>query len=119
MKQVLVIACLFTLIACKKNEAGGSSEISGKVTHHEKVIPYSRVFIKYNAKEFPGSDTSRYDAKFSTGLDGAYSFKLYKGDYFLYGYGYDPGVPGAVAGGIHIGLRKNEKSTTNVPVTEL
>ena len=118
-KHVLVLLSISLLLSfCKKNELGGSSKISGIVAHHEKVIPYARVFIKFDAKEFPGSDTSLYDSKFSTGADGAYSFKLYKGDYFLYGYGYDPGVPGTVVGGIHVKLRKNESNSVNVAVTE-
>ena len=114
---ILILASALT--ACKKNEAGGKSKISGTVAHHGKLIPYSRVFIKYGATEFPGADTTKYDAKFFTGADARYSFSLYKGDYYLYGYGYDNGVPGDVAGGLPYKLRNNEDKKLEVPVTEL
>ncbi len=119
MRTTVAIAVLFfAMFACKKNQAGGKSSIAGTVAHHGKLIPYSRVFIKYGATEFPGSDTTKYDAKFVTGADAAYSFKLYKGNYFLFGYGYDNGVPGTVTGGVPYTLRTNENKKLEVPVTE-
>lgn len=118
-KNIFIVAALSLIfVCCKKNQLGGTSKVTGIVAHHEKVIPYSRVFIKFNAKEFPGADTNLYDSKFSTGADGAYHFDLYKGEYFLYGYGYDPGVPGTVVGGISLKLRKNEDKKLDVAVTE-
>lgn len=114
----LLIVFSLIAISCKKNEAGGKSRIYGQVKHHGKGIPFSRVFIKYNASEFPGTDTLRYDAKVFTGADGNFSFDLYRGSYFLYGHGYDPGVPGLVSGGLKYILRNNEDKLLDVPVTE-
>lgn len=121
MKRILfvgILGILFFLGACKKNQLGGKSEISGRVTHHSKVIPNSTVYIKFNAKEFPGADVSKYDSQFKTDADGKYTFKCYKGDYYLYGIGYDPGVPGNVSGGVPVHIRNNEKVDMDVPVTE-
>lgn len=114
----LIVTVALLATSCKKNEAGGSSKVYGTVAHHGVAIPYSRVFIKYGAKEFPGTDTSLYDAKFSTDATASYTFELYQGDYFLYGYGYDNTVPGIVTGGVPYKLRKNESKKLEVPVTE-
>jgi hypothetical protein len=123
MKRIIILyplamALLCAGYGCKKNQPGGKSVLHGQVKHHEKVIPGSRVFIKYNASEFPGTDTLKYDAKVTTGADGTYSFDLYKGSYFLFGYGYDPGVPGVVTGGIKYQLRNNEEKLLDVAVSE-
>lgn len=111
---------LITLLSagCKKNQPGGKSILTGQVKHHEKVIPFSTVFIKYAAEEFPGADTLLYDSKVKTGADGRYSFSMYQGTYFLYGRGYDSGVPGTVVGGIKYHLRNNETKSLDVSVTE-
>lgn len=121
MKQILVICVLgvFVLLgACKKNQLGGKSTIKGRVTHHETVIPNAVVYIKFNAKEFPGKDITKYDSYFTTGADGSYEFKTYKGDYYLYGVGYDNGISKAVTGGLPVHLRNNETVTAEVAVTE-
>jgi hypothetical protein len=121
MKRILFIGAFGILIflsACKKNQLGGKSIIRGVVSHHSKVIPNSIVYIKFNAKEFPGTDVSQYDSQFKTDADGKYQFNCYKGDYYLYGLGYDPGVPGNVSGGIPVHIRNNEKVDIDVPVTE-
>ncbi len=108
-----------TLNACHKEGAGGKSSISGYVKHHSKLIPFSVVYIKYGATEFPGSEVSKYDASVSTGADAHYEFKdLRKGDYFLYGVGYDSTIYESVTGGIGIKLKHNKNMTSDVPVTE-
>jgi hypothetical protein len=115
----LVVLSAFVLFTfCKKNEAGGKSRIHGQVKHHEKIIPFSRVFIKYNAEEFPGTDTLSYDDKITADAAGAFSFNLYKGVYYLYGYGYDFGLPGRVTGGLKCRLRNNEDKLLDIPVAE-
>jgi hypothetical protein len=97
---------------------GGSSTIKGVVAHHGKEIPNARVFVKFNAKEFPGSDTTKYDAKVKADANGNYIIKCYKGNYYLYGFGFDKGVPGSVSGGIPVNVRINEVIETVVAVTE-
>jgi len=104
--------------SCKKNQLNGSATISGRVMHHSKPIPFSRVFIKFDAREFPGADTTKYDAHVQSDANANYSIKVYKGDYFLYGVGYDPGIQRVVIGGIPVHIRNNETVNTDVPVTE-
>jgi len=111
----LLLAFLFS---CKKNQLGGKSTVSGKVAHHSKAIANARVFIKFNAKEFPGDDTTAYDDKVRADGDGNYSFKCYKGDYYLYGYGYDFGISKTVIGGVPVHIRNKEKLEVNVAVSE-
>ena len=79
-----MIISFLLFISCKKNELGGKSTITGKVTHHSKSIANATIFIKFNAENFPGADTTLYDDKVRCDADGIFSIKCYKGNYFLY-----------------------------------
>lgn len=116
----IVLTLFFAFSSCKKNELGGSSTLSGKVMHHSKLIPGARVFIKFEAQDFPGTDTSVYDAKTSADAEGKYSFSCYKGEYYLFAVGLDQAVPppSIVLGGAPAKLRKNESLEINLAVTE-
>ena|SRR5436190_13889906 len=116
--SLFILALIVAGLSCKKNDEGGKARISGKVMHHDKPIPFARVFIKYGAKEFPGSDSTQYNKTIVTGADASYSFDCYKGDYFLYGKGYDTDIQEEVTGGIHVKTRSKQKQTIDVPVTE-
>lgn len=122
MKKIFFFSTLFILAvsSCKKNELGGTSSINGTVMHHSKVIAKASVFIKFNAKEFPGADTTKYDEKVRVDANGNYNFKCYKGDYYLYGFGYDYGIapPYEVVGGVPVRIRKNEHLQIDLAVTE-
>ena len=123
MKKYLIYSLLFTGLAffsCKKNKLGGNAEIKGVVKHHIKVIANATVYIKFNAKEFPGNDISVYDDKVIADANGNYSIKCYKGDYYLYAVGTDQDVPPPyiVKGGVPIKIRSSEKVEANLAVTE-
>ncbi|PBQ33498.1 hypothetical protein CNR22_17520 [Sphingobacteriaceae bacterium] len=117
LSALLIIGISFS---CKKNQLGGKSTVSGVVAHHSKPIARATVFIKFNTKEFPGSDTTAYDDKIRADENGNYSFKCYKGDYYLYGFGYDFGIdpPYTVVGGVPVHIRNKEDLEINVAVTE-
>ena len=116
---LLAIAVVFTIVSCHKEGTGGRSNVSGYAKHHDKPIPDCIIYIKYGAKDFPGTDISKYDASVTADANAYYEFKdLRKGDYYLYGVGYDDGIMEAVTGGIAIKLKYNKNMTTNVPVTE-
>lgn len=108
------------MFSCKKNELNGSSTIKGKVVHHSKAIGGARVFIKFNATEFPGSDTSNYDAKVLADANGLFNISCYKGNYYLFAYGQDLAIapPYVVVGGVPVKIRKNETVELQVAVTE-
>ena len=124
MKKLAIISLSLIIIAiffsCKKNQLGGNRVITGVVAHHSKVIANSTVFIKFNASEFPGSDTTLYDAKVKADGNGNYTIKCYKGNYYLYGYGYDYDIlyPYIVVGGlpVHVGSKKTVQ--VDIAVTE-
>ncbi len=108
-------------LGCKKNQLGGKSTISGVIKHHEKTIANATVFIKFNAKDLPGTDTILFDTKVRADAEGNYVIKCYKGNYFLYAYGYDAQVTtnnGRVTGGSGVNIRNNEKVTIDLGVTE-
>ena len=94
--------------------------MNGKVVHHSKAIAGARVFIKFDAKEFPGKDTTLYDEKVLTDANGNFSFFCYKGEYYLYGYGHDLAIdpPFIVVGGVPLNIRSKETVDLQIAVTE-
>lgn len=104
--------------SCQKNKLGGGSVIKGTVVHHSRFIANARVFIKFNATEFPGTDTTKYDAVVSADAAGNYNISCYQGSYFIYGFGYDDQIQKAVKGGIPVKLRYNETKSLDLPITE-
>jgi hypothetical protein len=116
---ILAIALSTTFSACHKEGTGGKSSVSGSVKHHEALIPNCVVYIKYGTKEFPGKDLSKYDASVTADANAHYEIKdLRKGDYYLYGAGYDNSIMETVTGGIAVQLKYNKETETDVPVTE-
>ncbi len=120
MRILSFVFITFLFFSCTKNKLGGNSFIKGRVKHHEKIITKASVFIKFNAKEFPGADTTKYDAKVRVDAVGNYLIKCYKGDYFLYAFGFDYGIdpPYYVKGGLSAHLRNNETTELDLGVTE-
>jgi hypothetical protein len=116
---ISVLILLFAVMSCRKEGTGGKSSVSGNVKHHERLIPNAVVYIKYGAKSFPGTDVSEYDASVTADANAHYEFKdLRKGDYYLYGTGYDNMGGHTVTGGIGIELKYNKDLIADVPVTE-
>jgi hypothetical protein len=82
------------------------------------------LYVKYGAKEFPGNDLSVYNQKITSPVSGNLAGKvsienLLKGDYFLYGLGYDSAISQAVSGGIYVKLNSSDEvKKVLVPVTE-
>lgn len=121
MKRIVVLAVLILIaFGCKKNQLGGKSTISGNIKHHSKVIANATVYIKFNAKEFPGTDVSVYDDKVTADASGNYTIKCYKGDYYLFAVGYDYAIapPYIVVGGSPVHIRAKESVQIDLAVTE-
>lgn len=124
MKKIVVLLSVLFLLgvwSCKKNQFGGKSGVSGNVMHHSKPIPNATIYIKFNAKEFPGTDLSVYDSKISANPNGYFEiFNFYKGDYYLYAVGEDPAIsaPYIVKGGVGISLKSRERKDIDIAVTE-
>lgn len=106
--------------SCKKNQLGGSAIIKGKVSHHSKAIPYAIIYIKFNAKEFPGKEINLYDLSLSSDINGEFSIACYKGDYYLFANGIDDQSTQRidVFGGAPVNIRYNEIIEMNLAVSE-
>jgi len=123
---IFSLIVLFLIAGCKKAGSGGRAELSVYVKHHEALIPGATVYLKYNAKEYPGAGPENYDLSAETGVVGHSSghthFKNLKpGFYYLYSVGYDSSIVQTVSGGVGIQIKyKSRKSETEVtvPVTE-
>lgn len=121
-----MIIILLAFASCKKDTCskenpgtGGNCTVSGQTKHHSDIIPHTRVFIKYGAKEFPGQDTTKYDASVTADANASYSISdLMPGDYYLYGVGYDSAIFLPVTGGIGISICDEPTFSTDIPVTE-
>ncbi len=123
MKRIILLSVLIVGIlafsACTEEGLGGKSSISGNVEHHGQPIPHAIVYIKYGASELPGTTPADYDAQVVAGADAHYIFEgLEKGDYYLYGIGYDSLIFENVVGGIYVDLHPKEDFETDIPVTE-
>jgi len=122
----LIAICLLLVfsVSCKRDGAGGDAEISVHVKHHDNLIPGAKVYIKYGAKDFPGSDVSQYNDSKEAGTVGhskghTHFPNLLKGDYYLYSVAYDSSISMQVSGGIYVKIKKKgEEIETDVPVTE-
>jgi hypothetical protein len=119
LSLTIVALLLLAAIGCKKNGTGGKAIIKGYVAHHDRKIPNATVYIKYGAKEFPGSDISKYDASVQADVMAYFEIKnLLKGDYYLYGLGFDNVANEDVFGGVPVKLRTKEIIEVNVAVVE-
>jgi hypothetical protein len=121
LKYIVVLIFALAIVGCKKNQLGGKSNIKGKVMHHDQAIPNARVYIKYNATEFPGTDVSVYDTYIDADHNGNFLIEhIYHGDYYFYGVGVDPALPLlTVKGGTYLKVKMLKEHTGFVvPVTE-
>lgn len=126
--QIIVFLALMTFAvsfsACTKPGLGGEASILAFPKHHDDPIPDATIYIKYDAKEFPGTDVSVYDdaevASVHPGEDPhAHFTNLEKGSYYLYGVGFDSSINQIVTGGIPVEItEKSGELEIVVPVTE-
>ncbi len=118
------IALFILFSSCKKAGLGGAVEIAAFPKHHIMSIPGAIVYIKYNAKDFPGQDVSVYDdsgiADSISGEDPHVHFEgLKRGNYYLYAVGYDSAISQIVKGGIPVVIKdKAGELDIIIPVTE-
>lgn len=118
---LLAFLLLLGMGACTKEGTGGKASVSGTVAHHGKAIPNAVVYIKYGAKELPGTSADAFDDHATASTPGAlYSFEgLKKGYYYLYSVGYDSTIAEVVTGGIPIVISdKHAALEKDIPVTE-
>jgi len=121
-KYIIIIFCALAFFSCKKNQLGGKSNIKGSVAHHSKKIAYAKIYIKFNAKDFPSDIVTNYDATMTADQNGNFLVdKIYRGDYYFYAVGIDPDVasPSIVKGGTYLKVKMLKEVTDfEIPVTE-
>lgn len=132
MKKILIsssiLFSLFAIASCCKEGANGDATIVVFLKHHGNVIPNNAnhvdtVWVKFNAKDSPGSGTDKYDTYFvgEAGEDHVHCHDLKCGDYFLFGTGLDTTIGMRVSGGAHIKIKHKERKDeidTDLAVTE-
>ena len=120
MKKIFSFLFFALLFSCTKPGTGGKGSIKGAVKHHDKPIPGSVVYIKYGAKESPGTDVTYYDESANTDANANYEFPdLKKGAYYLFAIGFDTAIGKPVSGGVPVVIKsKTETVESNVLVTE-
>jgi hypothetical protein len=120
--QLLLLVSMLGLYSCKKNDTGGDATVAAITKHHDRKIPYSTVYIKYGAEDFPGEDISQYDAFQQTDAEGHTHFEnLRYGHYYFYATGYDSVAQAPVKGGIGLKIKwseRKEEIELDVPITE-
>jgi hypothetical protein len=120
----LILISSLLVISCNKPGTGGDVSLAVWVKHHNELIPGAIVYIKYGAREFPGTDVSKYDDKAVCGTEGhglghTHFKNLRKGRYYLYSVGWDHAINMEVTGGIPVVIdQKAGELMVTVPVTE-
>jgi hypothetical protein len=121
------LAFLFLVIltssSCKKESPNGSV-VRGKysiivtVKHHDRILQGIPVYLKNNATEFPGHDTTLYDWSKTSDISGVAYFKeMFGGNYFVYGKGLDSGIGLEVMGAVALSLSDSTTVNNEVYVT--
>jgi hypothetical protein len=129
---VLLAGLLFLAAGCKGTDPdpivtpiggkGGNATLHITPRHHGRQIDSCTVYIKYNATDKPSDD--HYDDSAQcvqvSGLPVATFSGLKKGNYYLYGYGWDPTLspPQHVKGGYAYPVTSETDQTTDLAVSE-
>lgn len=120
---VLAVLAFFTLTSCERKEddiAGKGGNTTLKVTpqHHGDNIDSCTIFLKYNAQDLPSSYDEEVTCIQENGKPVATFSNLKKGEYYVYGSGWDPDINQAVVGGIPYTITEDGTLNITVPVTE-
>lgn len=120
MLTSLALLAALSFTSCGGDEGpGGESAIIFTAKHHAKAIPYTTAYIKYGARTSPGANVASYDETVTSDALGTGRFEgLMKGDYYIYGVGYDSAIGAPVTGGVPVSLRKGEEKEVTLAITE-
>jgi|SRR5690606_34181696 len=122
-----VAALLIFTTSCKDREEkdevniggkGGDATIEATPQHHSLNIDSCTIYIKYNTKELPSTFDDSAKCVMKGGKPVATFTNLKKGDYYLYGKGWDPSIIENVKGGIPYTIKEETTIPVIVPVTE-
>lgn len=115
---------IFSLTSCDRNKTevagkGGSTTLKVIPQHHGENIDSCTVYIKYNTQEMTTAYDEEVKCVMENGNPVATFTGLKKGDYYIYGKGWDKKIEKDVIGGIPYKIQEDNKTLNiNVPVTE-
>ncbi len=122
-----LVSVLFLLLigvsACKKDPSSdkiiyGTLSLEIQVKHHSWNVPNIPLYLKKNASQYPGPDTSLYELRTVADSDGKAIFEqLYPGKYYLFAEGYDYYYGAPVIGSIPLSLTNPASQNEPVQVT--
>lgn len=130
-KPILIIlaSLLMLTIGCKKPDdnpsiggKGGNATLKVTPRHHGRQIDSCTIYIKYNSVDAPSD--GRYDDSAQTvlisGIPVATFAGLKAGNYYLYGYGWDPTLspPQHVKGGYAYPIQQETAQSVDLAVSE-
>lgn len=96
---------------------GGNAILNVTAQHHNKNIDSCKIYIRYNATSAGAYDDSA-NCVTVNGIPVAKFSGLKKGDYYLYGDGWDPSIEEEVKGGAPITVTEEKEQNIYVAVTE-
>lgn len=106
--------------SCKKGDDTATLHVTPK--HHTRPIDSCKIYIKYNATDSPANNAYDDSAKCVqvAGVPVATFSGLKKGNYFLYGYGWDPQLtpPRHVKGGYAYPIQEGGEQSIDLAVSE-
>ncbi len=119
---IILFILLIQFYSCKREHIHVHDEYSlqGAVKHHDQLIPLAKVYIKFNTKAYPGSDTRNYDDSFMANKAAYYHYHTPNaGDAYLYAVGFDSSILSVVKGGRPLDIGgKNKELYIDIAVTE-
>ena len=109
------------LFSCSRPGTGGDNTLVVFPKHHGQPIKGATVYLRFGAKDFPGSAPTDYDMTTvgEANEEHVHVEGLRKGDYYIYAVGYDSTISAVVTGGQAYKITsKSGEHDVDVAVTE-
>lgn len=127
-KTILPVLFAASLVSCERKEPepvivagkGGNATLNVTPQHHGRNIDSCTIYIKYNTLDKPSNSTYDDSAKCMqvNGKPVATFSGLKKGNYYLFGYGWDPQISLNVKGGAPKPIDQETTIDYNLAVSE-
>lgn len=122
--SLMSIAAMLLFAACERKETvpvggkGGNATLKVTPQHHGNNIDSCTIYLKYNVQDKPSSYDEEVKCVMENGKPVATFTNLNKGNYYVFGKGWDPGIEQDVEGGIPYTITEETTKEITVPVTE-
>lgn len=119
----LTLSACISFTSCERDDIvvagkGGNAILKVTPKHHSTNIDSCTVSLKYNAQDKPSSYDEVVKCVMENGKPVATFTGLKKGNYYVYGKGWDKSIEQEVEGGIPYTITEEKTLEINVPVTE-